>query len=45
MSPAQMSRIRNTGVKHDLLVSVGHAITALPETLTPHRQIKKVGVR
>jgi 2-oxoglutarate dehydrogenase E1 component len=42
MSPAQMSRIRNTGVKHDLLLSVGHAITALPDTLTPHRQIKKV---
>jgi 2-oxoglutarate dehydrogenase E1 component len=42
MSPAQMSRIRNTGVKHDLLVSVGRAITALPDTLTPHRQIKKV---
>jgi 2-oxoglutarate dehydrogenase E1 component len=42
MSPAQMSRIRNTGVKHDLLLSVGKAITALPDTLTPHRQIKKV---
>lgn len=42
MSPAQMSRIRNTGVKHDLLLSVGKAVTSLPDTLTPHRQIKKV---
>lgn len=42
MSPAQMSRIRNTGVKHELLMSVGEAITQLPATFTPHRQIKKV---
>lgn len=41
-SPAQLSRIRNTGVKSDILRSVGAAITALPPSLTPHRQIKKV---
>eukprot|EP00879_Flechtneria_rotunda_P007432 GHRR01007796.1.p1 GENE.GHRR01007796.1~~GHRR01007796.1.p1 ORF type:complete len:742 (+),score=239.80 GHRR01007796.1:134-2359(+) len=42
MSPAQLSRIRNTGVKADVLKSVGHAITALPDGFTAHRQIKKV---
>eukprot|EP00878_Enallax_costatus_P004918 GHUV01005173.1.p1 GENE.GHUV01005173.1~~GHUV01005173.1.p1 ORF type:complete len:711 (+),score=203.05 GHUV01005173.1:2140-4272(+) len=42
MSPAQLSRIRNTGVAMDVLKSVGHAITSLPENFTPHRQIKKV---
>eukprot|EP00877_Chromochloris_zofingiensis_P000629 jgi/Chrzof1/10567/Cz05g03220.t1_OGD[v5.2] len=42
MSPAQMSKIRNTGVKMDLLKSLGMAITELPQTFTPHRQIKKV---
>lgn len=42
MSPAQMSRIRNTGVNADILKSVGKAFTALPEDFTPHRQIKKV---
>lgn len=41
-SPAQLSRIRNTGVKGDILRSVGNAITALPPTFTPHRQIRKV---
>lgn len=42
MSPAQLSRIRNTGVPGELLRTTGHAITALPEDFTPHRQIKKV---
>lgn len=41
-SPAQMSRIRNTGVPHDMLLEVGKAITTLPADFTPHRQIKKV---
>lgn len=42
MSPAQMSRIRNTGVDPVILKQVGTAITDLPATFTPHRQIKKV---
>eukprot|EP00197_Chlamydomonas_leiostraca_P002032 CAMPEP_0202857420 /NCGR_PEP_ID=MMETSP1391-20130828/366_1 /ASSEMBLY_ACC=CAM_ASM_000867 /TAXON_ID=1034604 /ORGANISM="Chlamydomonas leiostraca, Strain SAG 11-49" /LENGTH=1038 /DNA_ID=CAMNT_0049536215 /DNA_START=20 /DNA_END=3136 /DNA_ORIENTATION=- len=42
MSPAQMSRIRNTGVPSEMLQQVGRAITELPASFTPHRQIKKV---
>jgi len=42
MSPAQKSRIRNTGVERELLLQVGRAITALPENFTFHRQVKKV---
>lgn len=42
MSPAQLSRIRNTGVSAEIIKTVGHAITSLPETFTPHRQIKKI---
>ncbi|KAF8071292.1 ogdh [Scenedesmus sp. PABB004] len=42
MSPAQLSRIRNTGVSPEILKSVGAAFTKLPEGFTPHRQIKKV---
>lgn len=42
MSPAQLSRIRNTGVKMDLLKTVGAAVTALPEGFSAHRQIRKV---
>ncbi|MEW5306228.1 MAG: hypothetical protein WDW36_008709 [Sanguina aurantia] len=42
MSPAQISRIRNTGVANDLLKTVGVAITDLPTTFTAHKQIKKV---
>lgn len=42
MSPAQLSRIRNTGVNMSLLKSVGDAITKLPADFTPHRQIKKI---
>lgn len=41
-SPAQMSRIRNTGVKMDLIKQVGLAVTELPSSVTPHKQIKKV---
>ena len=42
MSPAQKSRIRNTGVSMDMLQSVGHVITKIPKDFTPHRQIEKV---
>lgn len=42
MSPAQLSRIRNTGVKMELLQTCGAAITALPEGFNAHRQIRKV---
>lgn len=41
-SPEQLSRIRNTGVKPEVLRSVGKAITTLPSDFTPHRTIKKV---
>ena len=42
MSPAQLSRSRNTGVPAELLASVGKAITSMPADFSPHRQIKKV---
>ena len=32
----------HTGVKLDILKSVGMAITEMPADFTPHRQIKKV---
>ncbi|KAI4353514.1 hypothetical protein L6164_002458 [Bauhinia variegata] len=41
-SPEQVSRIRNTGVKPEILKSVGKAITTLPENFTPHRAVKKI---
>ena len=41
-SPLQMSRIRNTGVPANMLKQVGLAITELPSSFTPHKQIKKV---
>ncbi|CAI0443075.1 unnamed protein product [Linum tenue] len=41
-SPEQVSRIRNTGVKPEILKTVGKAITSLPETFKPHRAVKKV---
>lgn len=41
-SPEQLSRIRNTGVKPEVLKSVGKAITTLPSDFTPHRTIKRV---
>ncbi|KAI4351093.1 hypothetical protein L6164_005479 [Bauhinia variegata] len=40
-SPEQFSRIRNTGVKPDVLKKVGKAITTLPDDFTPHRVVKK----
>ncbi|CAL2242696.1 unnamed protein product [Prunus armeniaca] len=40
-SPEQISRILNTGVKPEILKSVGKAVTALPETFKPHRAVKK----
>ncbi|KAJ7971304.1 putative 2-oxoglutarate dehydrogenase [Quillaja saponaria] len=41
-SPEQLSRIRNTGVKPEILKNVGKAITALPENFAPHRAVKKI---
>ncbi|XP_028805123.1 2-oxoglutarate dehydrogenase, mitochondrial [Neltuma alba] len=41
-SPEQLSRIRNTGVKPEILKNVGKAITTLPENFTPHRAVKKI---
>ena len=40
--PNQLSRIRNTGVTRDVLSQVGAAVTRLPESLTPHKQISRV---
>jgi 2-oxoglutarate dehydrogenase E1 component len=42
MSPVQHSRIRNTGVPMELLQEVGNAITTIPDSFTPHKQISKV---
>ncbi|CAI9260816.1 unnamed protein product [Lactuca saligna] len=41
-SPEQLSRIRNTGVKPEILKNVGEAITTLPESFKPHRAVKKI---
>ncbi|XP_008794897.1 2-oxoglutarate dehydrogenase, mitochondrial-like [Phoenix dactylifera] len=41
-SPEQISRIRNTGVKPEILKRVGRAITTLPENFKPHRAVKKI---
>ncbi|KAL0540983.1 hypothetical protein IC582_021010 [Cucumis melo] len=41
-SPEQLSRIRNTGVKPEILKNVGKAITSLPDHFKPHRAVKKV---
>lgn len=41
-SPEQLSRIRNTGVKPEILKNVGKAITSLPETFKPHRAVKRI---
>ncbi|KAG6578718.1 2-oxoglutarate dehydrogenase, mitochondrial-like [Cucurbita moschata] len=41
-SPEQLSRIRNTGVKPEILKNVGKAITSLPDNFKPHRSVKKV---
>ncbi|PHT54347.1 2-oxoglutarate dehydrogenase, mitochondrial [Capsicum baccatum] len=41
-SPAQLSRVRNTGVKPEILKEVGKAITSLPEDFKPHRAVKRI---
>ncbi|GAB4844990.1 hypothetical protein Ancab_038383 [Ancistrocladus abbreviatus] len=41
-SPEQLSRIRNTGVKPEILKNIGKAISTLPEDFRPHRAVKKV---
>ncbi|GAA0161965.1 dehydrogenase [Lithospermum erythrorhizon] len=41
-SPAQLSRIRHTGVTPEILKNVGKAITMLPETFKAHRAVKKI---
>ncbi|XP_020582994.1 2-oxoglutarate dehydrogenase, mitochondrial-like [Phalaenopsis equestris] len=41
-SPEQISRIRNTGVKPEILKRVGEAITTIPENFKAHRGIKRV---
>lgn len=41
-SPEQISRVRNTGVKPEILKRVGQAITTLPENFKPHRAVKKI---
>nr|KYP50752.1 hypothetical protein KK1_027441 [Cajanus cajan] len=41
-SPEQLSRIRNTGVKPDILKNVGKAITTIPEHFTPHKAVKRI---
>ncbi|CAH9115056.1 unnamed protein product [Cuscuta europaea] len=41
-SPEQLSRMRNTGVKPEILKNVGKAITTLPENFKPHRAVKRI---
>ncbi|KAI0498276.1 hypothetical protein KFK09_021517 [Dendrobium nobile] len=41
-SPEQISRVRNTGVKPEILKRVGEAITTIPENFKPHKGIKRV---
>ncbi|KAJ8562717.1 hypothetical protein K7X08_031169 [Anisodus acutangulus] len=41
-SPAQLSRVRNTGFKPEILKDVGKAITSLPENFKPHRAVKRI---
>ncbi|KAE8682068.1 hypothetical protein F3Y22_tig00111276pilonHSYRG00189 [Hibiscus syriacus] len=41
-SPEQLSRVRNTGVKPEILKNVGKAITTLPDNFKPHRAVEKV---
>ncbi|GJZ42238.1 sister chromatid cohesion protein PDS5-like protein isoform X1 [Tanacetum coccineum] len=40
-SPEQLSLIRNTGVKPDILKNVEKAIATLPKTFKPHKAVKK----
>ncbi|KAL6562752.1 hypothetical protein OROGR_003759 [Orobanche gracilis] len=41
-SPEQLSRIRQTGVKPEILKNVGKAITTLPQNFKPHRAVKRI---
>mmetsp|Transcript_39402 Transcript_39402/g.92015 ORF Transcript_39402/g.92015 Transcript_39402/m.92015 type:complete len:933 (+) Transcript_39402:644-3442(+) len=41
-SPAQMSRIRPTGVDIDILKNIGKALGSVPEDFKLHRQIMKI---
>ncbi|KAL9231630.1 hypothetical protein vseg_006832 [Gypsophila vaccaria] len=41
-SPEQLSRIRNTGVKPEILKNVGKAITTIPENFKPHKAVKRI---
>ncbi|CBI31715.3 unnamed protein product, partial [Vitis vinifera] len=41
-SPEQISRVRNTGVRPEILKNVGKAITTLPENFKAHRAVKKI---
>uniref|UniRef100_A0A1D1YN04 2-oxoglutarate dehydrogenase, mitochondrial n=2 Tax=Anthurium amnicola TaxID=1678845 RepID=A0A1D1YN04_9ARAE len=41
-SPEQISRVRNTGVKPEILKRVGEAITTLPQSFKPHKVINRV---
>uniref|UniRef100_A0A0V0IXN8 Putative 2-oxoglutarate dehydrogenase, mitochondrial-like n=1 Tax=Solanum chacoense TaxID=4108 RepID=A0A0V0IXN8_SOLCH len=41
-SPSQLSRVRNTGVKPEILTNVGKAITTFPDGFKPHRALKRV---
>ncbi|XP_054785340.1 uncharacterized protein LOC129291823 isoform X1 [Prosopis cineraria] len=40
-SPDQLSPIRNTGVKPEMLKEVGRSITRIPESFTSHKAVKK----
>ncbi|KAK9691088.1 hypothetical protein RND81_09G175300 [Saponaria officinalis] len=41
-SPEQLSRMRNTGVKPEILTNVGKAITTIPENFKPHKAVKRI---
>ncbi|KAG9453641.1 hypothetical protein H6P81_006545 [Aristolochia fimbriata] len=41
-SPQQLSRVRNTGVKPEILKNVGKAITSLPDNFKPHKGVKRI---
>ncbi|CAA6661772.1 unnamed protein product [Spirodela intermedia] len=41
-SPEQISRVRNTGVKPEILKRVGEAITTLPENFKAHKVLKRI---
>lgn len=41
-SPKQISRLRNTGIKLEILKRVGKTITTLSETFKPQRAMKRI---